>query len=343
MNLTRTAIVATCALIGTVAGAQQIRVTVNGDPVQFRTASPRYVDGRVLVPLRGVFEQLGAFVEWHPETRTVTAVKSDTDVKLGIGQRTAWVNGQSQTLDVPATLISGSTMVPLRFISEALGAQVQWSDNERLVMITTTDVRNPTVRDETGQTITTKPMRRITVLTAGTVLPVELDTTLASNTSRKGDKFTATIRDENRTEYADFPAGTKVDGRVVTARAKNGNDPGVLEIEFTRIRMPDGTARAIDGSLISLSSDSVTRNADGVLVARQDKKDDRLVYAGVGAGAGLIIGVLTKKPLEGTVIGGLLGYLYGENKRKNETANDVVLRPGTEFGVRLDKDVRIRQ
>jgi hypothetical protein len=336
----RTAFVAACALITTGASAQEtIRVTVNGDPVNFQTTNPRYIDGRVLVPLRGVFEQLGAFVEWHPETRTVTATKTDTDLRLRIGDRTAWVNGEGQTLDVPATLIAGRTMVPLRFLSEALGAQVQWVDNERLVMITTTDVaaRNP------NRIQTRNQMRRFALLTTGTVIPVELDTTLSSNNSHRGDMFTATIRDENRAEYADLPAGTKIEGRVVTARPQKGSDPGLLELEFTRIRVPNGGNYAINGSLISLASDSVTRNSEGVLVARQDKKDDRLVYAGVGAGAGLIIGVLTKKPLEGTLLGGLLGYLYGENKRKNETPNDVVLKPGTEFGVRLDQDVRVRQ
>src|SRR5688500_13511880 len=104
----RTVIIAACALTTGVVSAQQtIRVTVNGDPVNFQTTNPRYVDGRVLVPLRGVFEQLGAFVEWHPQTRTVTATKSDTDIRLQIGDRTAWVNGEGKLLDVPATLIAG--------------------------------------------------------------------------------------------------------------------------------------------------------------------------------------------------------------------------------------------
>lgn len=344
MSLThaRTACFAACALLAGMAGAQQtIRVTVNGDPVSFQTTNPRYVDGRVLVPLRGVFEQMGAFVEWHPQTRTVTATKSDTDIKLQIGDRTAWVNGEGRSLDVPATLIAGRTMVPLRFLSESLGANVQWNATNSVVMITTTDVA---VRNQNTTTNTTRSqMRRFTTLTTGTVIPVTLDTTLSSANSQRGDTFTATVRNDGSTEYADLPAGTKVQGRVVTARAHRGSDPGLLELEFTRLRFPDGTNRAIDGSLISLSNDAVTRNADGVLVARSNNKDDRLVYAGVGAAGGLILGVLTKKPLEGTLIGGLLGYLYGENRRRNEPVSNVVLQPGTEFGVRLDRDVRIRQ
>src|SRR5687767_13548550 len=78
--------------------AQKISVTVDGDPVAFTTTNPRYVNGRVLVPLRGVFEQMGAFVQWHPETRTVTAIRADKDVRLHIGSRTAHVDGQAMTL-----------------------------------------------------------------------------------------------------------------------------------------------------------------------------------------------------------------------------------------------------
>ena len=83
----------------------------------------------------------------------------------------------------------------------------------------------------------------------------------------------------------------------------------------------------------------MTENENGVLVAKS--KEDRMVYTGVGAGAGLIVGILTKKPLEGAILGGILGYLYGENKAKNASPSNVVLKPGTEFGVRLERDVDI--
>ena len=62
----------------------------------------------------------------------------------------------------------------------------------------------------------------------------------------------------------------------------------------------------------------------------------------VGSGAGLLVGLLTKKPLESILVGGILGYLYGDQRSRNQEARNVVLEPGTEFGVRLDQNARLR-
>ena len=125
--------------------AQSVNVTLDGVPVPFTGTQPMAVRGRVMVPLRGVLEQMGAFVGWDPATRTVFAQKSATDVQLPIGSRTATVNGRTVTLDVPAQIIRGSTMVPLRFLSEALGSEVAWDNATRTVMIDTDSSTAPPV------------------------------------------------------------------------------------------------------------------------------------------------------------------------------------------------------
>jgi hypothetical protein len=63
------------------------------------------------------------------------------------------------------------------------------------------------------------------------------------------------------------------------------------------------------------------------------------VMAGYGAGAGLLVGLLTKRPLEGLVLGGVLGYVFGSVNRDRERPTNVNLRNGTELGVRVDRDV----
>lgn len=117
--------------------AQNVNVTVDGRPIQFTGVGPQMVQGRVLVPFRGVLEELGAFVQWIPESRTVVAQRGNRLVVLQIGSRTATVSGETVTLDVPATITAGTTMVPLRFLSEALGADVRWNAAARTVEITT--------------------------------------------------------------------------------------------------------------------------------------------------------------------------------------------------------------
>lgn len=79
-------------------------------------------EGRLLVPVRPLAEALGARVEWAGGLVTV-----DDRVELRIGSRSARVDGQPRLLDVPAQLIEGRTMLPLRFVAEALGAEVTWT------------------------------------------------------------------------------------------------------------------------------------------------------------------------------------------------------------------------
>lgn len=94
------------------------------------------VQGRFLVPMRGIFENLGASVDWDGQTRTVTGIKGDISVILTIDQKIAYVNGKLVELDVPATIINGSTFVPTRFVSESLGANVLWDGENRKATIT---------------------------------------------------------------------------------------------------------------------------------------------------------------------------------------------------------------
>jgi len=185
---------------------------------------------------------------------------------------------------------------------------------------------------------------RAETLAADTVIPVRLDTALSSNGSRRGDRFSATVRSSGNDYYGMLPSGTRVEGRVVTARPQRGNQPGLLELDFQRLRFPNGHTVSMDGDLVSMDSNGIIRDENGRVRATGNARDQRMVYAGYGAGAGLLVGLLTKKPLEGTVIGGVLGYLAGQVQHdRGGNPSNVRLSPGTEFGVRLSKSVTIRQ
>lgn len=92
---------------------------------------------RVLVPLRSIFEGLNAKVVWNNKSKTVTATKGDQTVSLKIGSKTATINGSTVYLDVPASVIKGNTMVPIRFVTEALGEEVYWNSQAKRVDIVT--------------------------------------------------------------------------------------------------------------------------------------------------------------------------------------------------------------
>ncbi len=120
-----------------VAPAQQtIRVYIDGRLAHF-DVPPTIIQGRVLVPLRGVFEQLGANVDYDARTQHIVAIRGTQIVELTIGSRQATVNGAPRLLDVPAFTMGGCTMVPLRFISESLEADVQWNAASQTILIGT--------------------------------------------------------------------------------------------------------------------------------------------------------------------------------------------------------------
>ena len=96
---------------------------------------PVIVNDRTLVPLRVIFEALGATVDWEAETRTVTARRGNDAISLVIDTNVIVKNGEAIEIDVPAQIIGDRTMVPIRAVSETLGASVNWNAATRTVLI----------------------------------------------------------------------------------------------------------------------------------------------------------------------------------------------------------------
>ena len=113
--------------------AGPVTVQLNGNTLNLNPA-PTERAGRVFVPLRGVFENLGAAVVY--ENGTINATGRGHSVSLHIGSQQATVDGQPQTLDVAPFIIGASTYVPLRFVSQALGASVNYDGANNIVAIT---------------------------------------------------------------------------------------------------------------------------------------------------------------------------------------------------------------
>lgn len=118
---------------------EAIGVLIDGTPLNTDVA-PLLQQDRVLVPMRAIFEALGATVIWNGADQSVVAEKGDLSVKLQIGSTTAFKNGMQVELDVPPILFNDRTLVPVRFVSEALGAKVDWDGAEQKVIITSAAV-----------------------------------------------------------------------------------------------------------------------------------------------------------------------------------------------------------
>src|SRR3984885_7917825 len=120
------------ALVVPALAAGPVTVTLNGNTLNLNPP-PTERAGRVFVPLRGVFENLGASVVYA--NGVINATGRGHSVSLHIGSQQATVDGQQQTLDVAPFIIGASTYVPLRFVSQALGASVNYDSSNRLVAL----------------------------------------------------------------------------------------------------------------------------------------------------------------------------------------------------------------
>lgn len=117
-------------------GSTQNPIKVYMDNKQLQMdVSPVIESGRTLVPIRAISEAVGADVNWDSATQTVTISTSDKDISLKINSTSATVNNSKVTIDVPAKILNGRTLVPLRFVGESLGAKVDYDATERAVYI----------------------------------------------------------------------------------------------------------------------------------------------------------------------------------------------------------------
>lgn len=110
-------------------------VVIDGAPMAFSDQPPVEQAGRIYVPMRAIFERLGATVVYA--NGTINATRGHRTIQLQIGQAVATVDGQQTQLDAPPFEIGARTLVPLRFVSQALGARVSWNESQATAYIST--------------------------------------------------------------------------------------------------------------------------------------------------------------------------------------------------------------
>ena len=116
-----------------------INVVIDGKQIGF-DVPPQIISGRTMVPIRAIFENMGATVQWDSDTSSAICTKGDTIVKMTVNSTSMYVNNQLQTMDIAPVEIDGRTLAPARYVAEALGADVQWSQKNNTVVICSKDV-----------------------------------------------------------------------------------------------------------------------------------------------------------------------------------------------------------
>jgi len=118
---------------------REIFVINDGEMVRF-DVQPQIINDRTMVPMRAIYEAMGATVSWDETTQTASGTKDGVTVSMTIGNPEMSVNGETLLMDAPPVIIDGRTLAPARFVAEAFGSNVEWDTNARLVMIYNTDM-----------------------------------------------------------------------------------------------------------------------------------------------------------------------------------------------------------
>lgn len=237
-------------------GQEPVRVMVNNMFCDF-SQPPVVENGRTLVPMRSIFEALGAEVSWEEDTQTVTAEGSGHKVELQIDQTTARRDGQEISLEVPAKIINGSTVVPVRFIAESMDCRVDWQEKTRCVIITSGD--EVAVRDLGVDFIDVGQADAIYI-----ALPNGEDMLIDAGNNKDGQTVVTYLK-EHGVEMLDYLVGTHPHADHI-----GGMDTVIDAFDIENIYMPDAstTTKTFEDvlSVIGRKGYGITRARAGAVV-----------------------------------------------------------------------------
>lgn len=217
-------------MVGEENGTPLLKVTLDGKQMDFEVL-PRVENNRVLVPLRAIFEAMGAKVEWNQATQTATATKDNITVVLPLNSTQPTVNGVIWNLEVPAKVVQQRTLAPLRFVGEALGGTATWDQANFTVVLQNPPPPEPVVqplpapvpqfeglrilseRDDSGLRI---------VMGSG----VKLETKINKTSSKISYEF-ANVQIDG-TSYIEVPLGTQ----IIKVQGSNQGKNAVVEIQL---------------------------------------------------------------------------------------------------------------
>lgn len=176
---------------------------------------------------------------------------------------------------------------------------------------------------------------------AGQKIQVRMNEQISSETARIGDQFTATVTIPVHAGGVEvIPAGSTITGRVTNfKRASRPSKAGWLAVSFVSLQLPNGTTRAINGSLADLSSETVTYDSEGQVTGRSSLKRN-VVFIGGGAATGALIGAIAGGG-RGAGVGAGIGGGLGVAGALLSKGKEAVVRPGTEFGVVLNQNLSL--
>lgn len=178
-------------------------------------------------------------------------------------------------------------------------------------------------------------------LSANQTIRVRMEDTISSGNARIGDRFRTTVVDPVYVGGREvIPAGSTITGRVTSVkRAERKSKAGTLGVDFVSLQLPNGTARAISGSLTDVTGQNSNYDEEGRVSGRSSTKRN-VVFIGGGAATGALIGAIAGGG-KGAGIGAIVGGGLGAAGAVFSKGKEAEVRPGTEFGVILNRSISL--
>ena len=160
---------------GVLAANDDVKIVINGTELKIaeNDTKPFIEDGRTLVPMRAIFDALGASIEWDDATKTVTSKSDNGSVEMQIGSDIVKINGNEVKTDVPAKIVNERTVVPVRVISEGMNCKVDWSPETQTVTIISNDPLSLWTAGSASKAALTNYINEITDKNSTKYIPVE--------------------------------------------------------------------------------------------------------------------------------------------------------------------------
>lgn len=274
--------------------AKDITIEADGKTVKCDVA-PFIENNRTLIPLRGVFETIGADVKWNQDQRKAEVSYGSQNVVLYIGNETAYVNGVPKKLDTVPVIKNSRTFIPVRFVSEGLGFSVKWdSDNYKVLISTTPDSVEATQIRSVSVTETSEEFK-ITVSGAGGIVPEKM--TLTSPVRYVFDFNNAVFEGKSYEKQFGY-------GGLNAVRSAQFNDKTVRVVADVKSMLSYSESTSGGDYIITVkkAKDDVPGNSEEnnpdisgyILPAANEKAKSRLVILDAGHG-GSDVGTIGKK------------------------------------------------
>lgn len=193
---------ATAVMCVGVYAQSDVKVFVDSEPLECDVPA-QIIEGRTMLPVRAVFESVGMDVDWDEDTKTVTGKGENTEIEMTIGETTVYVNGEKQEIDVPALIVDGRTLAPVRFVGENAGYNVNWDEVNKQVFlelnVSDEEDEPATEYKETATEATTQAVTKVVSSRSRTYENVE-STTSGTKTYKQE---TTTVKEETETTTYD--------------------------------------------------------------------------------------------------------------------------------------------